>query len=313
MSDHSDLNDFIDSTLSLLEPYAVAAGANSSDEEPLLSLFSQCELQCTALEYAPREPVRTIHHFACSGGTIMSRAVASQPNTVLLSEIDPLSKIGTDIANFAPSDVIGSARAGIRGAPNEIIEDTFVTTLDALHKKLSLIGRYLVLRDHAHSHFCYEADPESRPSLRDMIIDKFNIRSIVTVRHPLDSYLSLVKMGWTHFQPATLEEYSRRYQLFLSEYVTLEVFRYENFTADPDGVMENISSALALPYNPNWRDLIPLFVLSGDSGRKSDVISSRQRRNVSEEIETQSFHSPTYEAICDQLGYNPDPSADPLL
>ena len=38
-------------------------------------------------------PIRVVHHWACSGGTIISRSLAQLPNVVLLSEVHPLAHL----------------------------------------------------------------------------------------------------------------------------------------------------------------------------------------------------------------------------
>ncbi len=306
------LGELVTSTLKMLEPYADEPISDQERDEPLLSLLNQCEMHCEALSKAPVEPVRTIHHFACTGGTIMCRAIAAQPNAVVLSEIDPLSAIGKNAGNFSPQDIIGHARAGMRGASDATATKTFLASLKALYEEMTQIGRHLVLRDHTHSHFCTAVDPASRPSVRQMLNDSFRLRSIVTVRHPLDSYLSLIKMGWVHFAPATLQEYSIRYRRFLDEYAGLRIFRYEDFTESPDSEVEEMTGQLELPYYADWQSLLPLIELSGDSGRKSDEIASRPRRPVPENIGAETFRNAAYDAICDRLEYDPDPTAPPL-
>ena len=39
---------------------------------------------------------RAIHHFACSGGTVISKCVAAMPHVALLSEVNPLNRFGAD-------------------------------------------------------------------------------------------------------------------------------------------------------------------------------------------------------------------------
>ena len=312
MSNASDFDELVEATLTLLKPYERIDSFDVGSNEPLLSLLSQCEIRCEALANTPAEPVRTLHHFACSGGTVMSRAIAAQSNITLLSEVDPLSTLTEKITGFAPSDVIGLARSGVGRMPDEVIIETFLASLEALFDNLSLIGRCLVLRDHAHSQFCTDIQPDSRPSLRKILSDRFALRSVVTVRHPLDSYLSLISNGWTHFTPFTLEEYSKRYLMFLDEYSDLPVFLYEKFTIEPDKIIQEISQALNISYTANWQDLLPIIALSGDSGRKGNVINGRPRKLVSSDVETETINNPTYEAVCDRLGYNSGPSMSPL-
>jgi hypothetical protein len=46
--------------------------------------------------WPPLEPfvVRTLHHVACSGGTLISRCLAALPDVVVLSELNPTNRHG---------------------------------------------------------------------------------------------------------------------------------------------------------------------------------------------------------------------------
>jgi len=66
---------------------------------------------------AQPEPLRTAAHFACSGGTLISKCIAALPNVQLLSEVDPLSSYVAPGANgFTPTDLVALLRQSSRGA-----------------------------------------------------------------------------------------------------------------------------------------------------------------------------------------------------
>lgn len=131
------------------------------------------------------------------------------------------------------------------------------------------------------------------------------LRQAVFVRHPLESYLSLRGNKWVHFSPDTLEEYSRRYIRFLDRYIGISQHRYEDFLANPQGVLAAICADLDLPVPQDFETLSSLFPLSGDSGRKGQSIAPRPRREVPEGIANERSASPTYAALCQRLGYDP--------
>lgn len=264
-----------------------------------------------ALERNSPEPVRTVHHFACTGGTLMSRALAAQPLTLLLSEVDPLSRLPFNAPlRFAPTDLILLAQAGPRGPDQATLEEMFLAGLQALRDGTGAQGTHLVLRDHAHSHFCVGPEVPARPTLRDLVARRFPTRGIVTVRHPLDSFLSLRVMGWVHFAPGTLEEYARRYLAFLDAYADAAVFKYESFVAAPDETTRQMAAELALAYDPDWKKALPAIRLTGDSGRSGDRIAPRPRRSVPDDIAAEAERSDRYRELCSRLDYAPDP-ADP--
>ncbi|WP_150297399.1 sulfotransferase family protein [Salipiger aestuarii] len=270
--------------------------------------------QCAAARPEPT-PLRCIHHFACSGGTLISKAIASVPNAVVMSEIDPLSTLHLRQPRqpFLPTDLIAS----LRYSPREIGQDTIVAVffagLQALARDLSQKGLHLVLRDHAHSQYCTAVDRFARPTLNELLTQLagehnpplWSVRGVVTVRHPLESYMSVQRNGWFHFSPSTLEEYSTRYRDFLRQHQHLPIVKYEDFVANPDAATRQICDHLELPFEPHYQTLMPLARLSGDSGRRSAVIAPRARRAVGPELQQQVEQSRSYRKLCERLGYNP--------
>lgn len=300
---HSTLVDALD----LLKDYTSDRPLPAHLREPLPSLLAQCEDLCA--EAATAEPVRTIHHFACTGGTLISKGIAVMPNVTMLTEIDPLSTMSIEMQGkgfFMPTDLIYGARTALRPIDNALAERIFMAAIAALHSGLTETGRRLVLRDHAHSQFCTHYDADARPTLREMLASSYRVLSVVTVRHPLDSYLSLHKNSWANFSPFTLEEYSRRYLAFLERYKAQRIFHYEDFVAEPEKVLAEICEVLELSYVDGFQDLLSAVTLSGDSGRKTLGIQSRQRYEVAPAIQSEAGESTTYKALCKFLGYPAD-------
>lgn len=253
-----------------------------------------------------RSPIRMIHHMACTGGTLIARGLQAQPNALVLSEIDPLSTIQmrTQRSKFAPTDPILLARAGLSSIADEVAVDMFRASIEVLHARLHRQGRRLVLRGHAHSHFCTETNWEQRPTLIEMFADRVETLSVLTVRHPIDSWLGLRSNNWGHFEPHTPEEYAKRYLAFLDRHESVPVFRYESFVTDPDSEMRGLCHALDMRYNQDWRSLISIIRLSGDSGRGGDTIAPRTRRELSEAAKREVSESPSFIELCARLGYD---------
>lgn len=273
--------------------------------EPLASLVAHCS---ALVENAPADPpIRTLHHFACTGGTLISKLIATMPNTVVLSEIDPLSKLMIGDARnpfFAPTDLIYGARVALRAIDGRVAARMFQASLGVLHEHLRETGQHLVLRDHSHSHFCTDTLPETRPTLLSMVQNVAPVRSVVTVRHPLDSFLSLDRNGWRHFSPFTLDEYARRYRMFLDCHPGVTIIRYEDLVVDPDVQLEQMCNALDLPFRPGSEAMLSIIAMSGDSGRKSSTIGPRGRQEVSAEMQVQMRESSGYAQLCADLGYS---------
>lgn len=259
---------------------------------------------CAAVPATRRAPIRTLHHFACTGGTLISKCISALPNVQLLSEVDPLSTHhGEPKAGFAPTDLITLLRLGPRGARPELVAELFAAQLRVLHADSEHQGLHLVLRDHAHSHFCHGATLAERPTLRDLLPPGLPRLSLVTVRHPLDSFASLAKLGWLTFEPRTLDAYCHRYLAFLDRYAGQPLQRYEDFIAAPQPAMQRLCAALELPYEAHFETLFASFTVSGDSGRGGAKIENRPPRPEAVVLEPEAARSEAFRTLVQRLGY----------
>jgi len=310
-SDRAPLLASLREALLLLEDYGTPPDSRLvSAAEPLPSLLAQCEALSAEAAAAGEtaDPVRTLHHFACAGGTLLAKCIAGLPNVVILSEIDPLSRLHlrTKRRPFFPTDIIADLRVGLRPVADETILAMFRAGLAQLRTALVADGRHLVIRDHAHSQFCTADEAAARPTLREIVQRAFPVRSVVTLRHPIDSFMSLDAQNWRHFSPFTLDEYAVRYLAFLDAYAGVPRIRYEDFVAAPETVLEEIASLLALPFEPAALQLMAIVPMTGDSGRSSTTIAPRPRRAVSDALREAARASAAYIALCAAMGYDAD-------
>lgn len=299
-----DLHNTIRSTLSLLNARLADRPKRDLPAQPLPSLLDRCRqmTEDTAKRGAP--PVRIVHHLACTGGTLFSRCLAALPNVRLLSEVDPLSRIGDKVL-FVPTDMVRLSRKASRPVTPEVEVQIFRAGLEVVRQDCRNMGLDLVLRDHSHGAFHYGSYRADRPTLRDLLHDHMPLRALVTVRHPLDSFLSMMKMGWDkHFVPATLDEYARRCHLFLDRHEAIDILRYEDFVEDPQTQLRRAAAVLDLTYSDSFTELFQAFTLSGDSGRSSGRIGSRPRAPIPEPVEAERGKSETYTTLCARLGYD---------
>lgn len=276
----------------------------------LPSLLEACE---AAIASRP-DPValRSVHHFAATGGTLMCKALALMPNVTLLSEMDPLSdqrlpSHPDQQPDFWPTDPIYAARVSLRPVSPETSCAVFTASVARLQADVTASGGWLVLRDHAHSQFCSRQDFENRPTLYEMLRGLGPVVSLVTVRHPLDSWLSLQANKWVHFSPPTPEDYARRYHAFLDRHAELPIIRYEDFVADPEPVMQKMCSVLALPFRSGFESRLVAVRMTGDSGRSGARIAPRPRREIPGPVWDDIAQGARFQSLCARLGYALDP------
>ncbi len=273
----------------------------SSDSLP--SLLEQCSALIEEADQGDA-PVRVLSHLACTGGTLIGKAIASMPNTVLLSEVAPYSQLVDRGNRYFPSDLIQLSKLSNHAFSETLPGQIFRNGLRAVYDECQAQGARLILRDHAHSKYSVGSQVEPTPSLKQELSSEFDVRGVVTVRHPLDSFLSLINNRWRHFEPFTLEEYGRRYQRYLDDHDEWSWFKYEAFIKEPLATAEALCESLALPFNENFESLFGVQQLSGDSGRSSSTIGVRARRPLPVDVVDQLENSPAYRALCDRLGYD---------
>jgi len=272
------------------------------------TIIEHCRSLCEEHTVGKTEPVRLVHHFSCTGGTMISRCIASMPNIQLLSEIDPLSTaLDTSTKpRFAPTDIITLLRGGTRGTDPQFIVELFLNDINAIHAYTTGIGQRLVLRNHAHSHYCTGELVSDRLSLQQMIATRFATKSVLTVRHPLDSFLSLLANAWVTFSPPSLDEYSKRYLAFLRAHAGVPVMQYESFADEPDNFMLQLCKTLSIPFNAYYKSLYDAFELTGASGRGGGDIHRRDRRAIDDATQAERKISRYYEELCFTMNY-PEP------
>lgn len=251
-------------------------------------------------------PIRSLHHFACTGGTLVARCLAAQPMVRLLSEIDPLSRMMLNHRQprFTPSDLIHQLQYGPRPVAQGWLVELFQVSVLRLRALCAGAGEHLVLRDHAHSLYCQQRAPDgSRPGLYRILAAVAPVRAAVTVRDPMASFLSLRRNDWVRFQPASIAEYARRYHAFLDDHAGLPVFRHEDLVADPDAVLAGLCAALELPFRSGAAARIGGLRLSGHAGPGGDGILARPARPVPPPLAEIAAGSADFLRLRARLGY----------
>ena len=261
------------------------------------SLLSRCE-QVSKKHEKTKPTIRIVHHLACSGGTLISKCISAMPNVYLLSEVHPYTDlaIGNGKPKYAPSDI--SSLTKYAGIPKqrELAGKLFKQSVDQVYQHVAQHGGILVLRDHTHADFNTSDPIPEKSSLISLLEDDYDIKSILTLRDPIDSYASLVKNSWVHFEPKSFDEYCRRLTCLIEKFNSHKIFSYEKFLQDPKKQMQGIAASLDIPFDEKFEDIFSLFRVTGDSGRTSDVIGYRPRE-ADESIIRESERSKYFENI----------------
>lgn len=242
--------------------------------------------------------IRTLHHFACSGGTLISKCIAAQRKVTLLSEVHP--DIFTGV-RYNPTALVQQFQAQTNLVSPPYRHLFFVWQLKLLESLSEQNDRVLVLRDHTHYDFILR-DYSGTP-VRTFASEQHETRSLVTVRHPVESFVSAKKEGWLTPINNSFDEYCRRYLQFLNCYEDCNVYYYEEFCQFPEVVMQMICADLELEFNPNFQNEFSAFELTGDSGRKSCTIALPAPKEISSELEDEILASAHWHELIKILNY----------
>ncbi len=281
-------------------------GLDAKARRRLKQLSSRLEGSADQEGSLASEPIRTLHHFSCTGGTLFAKCIASLANMLVLNEVDPFSRMQAPEgkARFTPTDMVALVRQGDRQTSDSLMAELFLAEIDVLRTKCWRTDRKLLLRDHTHSHFLHQELDEDRRTLCEVVADRFPLRSLVTVRHPVDSYLSMRKQGWhLHFSPSHFDEYCRRYLQFLKKYSGVPIVKFEDFASSPTETMKQIAEIYDLEYSDLFLEAFSVFEFSGDSGRKKERISVPPRREIPANFLTEVAGSTHFPILIERLKY----------
>ena len=272
-------------------------------ERAALKLANKRNLIIQELAKTHQKPIiRSIHHLACTGGTLISKCVASMADVALISEVNPMNRSDSE---FTPTNPLLLLERSHREFTKGEKIDIFREQIRHAYKLCQKDDIDLILRDHSHTDFHTGSAESDYCAIKDCLRLDYDLISIVTIRHPLDSYLGVIAQGWEkQFSPSNLNEYSRRYLAFIAKYSSIEMIRYEDLCEDPPGTMKKICQILKISYNEDFLNTFGSHKLSGDSGRNGlKVIERRPRRPIPKELASQLEKSKYYFKLLERLGY----------
>lgn len=262
--------------------------------------------------------LNTIHHMPATGGTIISKAIAAVTNSILLSEINPAASIHdpNNVLKFKPAGLLEHLVNASGEISPKLKRKYFLCQLEICMTRAMYLNRPLLLREHSIGAFKF---PVNRSVLLKYLDEEsITHQSILSVRHPLDSFISSLKRGWLKRLTSdgkNFEEYCQSLLMF-SEYMIARpgagVIRYEDFCIAPDTAMKAAGEIYGLDIELDNMKNVMSIPATGLSGRKSETIEVRERQDVSESLSAEAHSSVTYQEYCARFGYEPDATLPPV-
>ncbi|MDO6567915.1 hypothetical protein Q4561_12660 [Alteromonas sp. 1_MG-2023] len=249
--------------------------------------------------------IRSIHHFACSGGSLISKCLDAMPRVRLLSELHPLARkhLQTQSHKFTPSDLISCAYYAEVSDLDELAVKIMDSSIKLSVQHAFYNSEILVFREHSHTDYCCGDKPLDLRLFKRIANENYPNLAIATVRNPIDSFLSLQKNNWVHFSPSTFDEYCKRLNLFLSYYEDEDIFYYEKFLDNPKQVMQEMCCKLDVPFSESFLETYSTRKITGDSGRGAQNITRLKRREVTPELNIDINNSLEYKKFVQRFEY----------
>lgn len=246
--------------------------------------------------------IRTIHHQAATGGTLICKCIAALSSVELLSEINPLGNIHVELA-YTPREPFQQYRTQYGVECERFHKKHFLNQIELILDICTQKGKNLVIRDHSYLQFVAVNKAESlrRPLLE--FLDDYEVLSIVTIRDPIDSYLSGNKIGWLAKHKNNFNSYCKSYNEFMENYKDTPYIRYEDFCQSPKDTMKQICEILQLTYEDSFVSTFFNIKITGDSGRSSSIIEHKERRPMTNDFKLAVESSPEYALFCKNYGY----------
>jgi protein O-GlcNAc transferase len=252
--------------------------------------------------------LRILHHLHRTGGTLISKCVASLPRISLLSEVHPR-------APFPVLDPVFQGTFWLRLLTDEaaaLLEDaSFAEKIRALHLLASNRGDALVLRNWAYLDFFarpFEEEAGGELSISRELEGGFRLVQVVTVRHPVDQWLSWrCYQGAATAQDFTFAQFVDACRRFRDRTADLPVLRYEDFVREPERRMRELCAALELDFDPRFLRRWPYYhqITGDDNDRASGDwrIAPRPRRAVEPALAAEAAENATLGELLEYYGY----------
>ena len=251
-------------------------------------------------------PLAIIYHLARSGGTLISKCLASIDGNLLLSEVNPSVSVQDPLLQAQQWHGLISEEEFLRYRHENQLN--YRESIRLIADRAQQRGQHLILRDWTHIDFTavpFVDIPRFVLSQSQALQEDFSLRQAITVRHPLDTYLSLT--GLPNMQDKlTPALFMRGYCLFARIARSMDFFRYEDFCAAPERIMRNLCAELGVNYADNFMHRQSTYQnITGDvdTGRGGKTIKLPQRRALPEALIEELIDNDDYHEIIELLDY----------
>ena len=201
---------------------------------------------------ASKPEIAVFYSLARTGGTLLARCLAAIPGNALLSEVsprmayfDPIRQADEWYGLITPEE-----RAWLKTGKTIRYEQAIAL----IGERCRAQGLKLIVRDWTHIDFLkvdrFAVQPRYEFTQIKVLGELFDVRHKALVRHPLDSYLSLIKLRG--YRNVVASDYLHGFRRFAERAAETGFVRYEDFCVDPRTVLAGLCADLRLNYQDDF-------------------------------------------------------------
>lgn len=195
--------------------------------------------------------------YARSGGTILNKCLGCLPNTVVLSEVNPLGcGSGKKKTEFRTINDQAKKWYNIN-----LKSYNFTNSIIELYNICKKRKKHLIIRDWSFINFAPGPQNNFHPPNKlltfELLKNKINLKTFVFIRDSIDVCLSRGKNP---------KKFFKKYKNYLDEIFknNLPTIKYEDFCQNPKNTINEICKIAGLEYSENWQNFYNYKNVNGD-------------------------------------------------
>lgn len=211
-------------------------------------------------------------NYARSGGTILSKCLASLENTVLISEVNPKANALYSIQEQS-----------LKWYNIKLKQNNYIKAVLELYEICNKKNKKLIIRDWTFIDFtpCHQNNfsPSYKLSHLEMLKKETEVIPFCFIRDAIDIWIS----RWMppHFFP----HYKKYVEAALN--ANLPLYKFEDFCEEPESLLKAICNQTSLDYSENYKNYIHYNNITGDNtaplisrGQEQKLIYPLKRKNI---------------------------------
>lgn len=247
------------------------------------------------MSYSTKQPlsnkptIRIIHNLARSGGTLIAKCLGCMDNIALLSEVHPDAQIALSFNITKQAQQWFDYDADVNWQKTD-----FISSIKHIQEHCLSQQQDLLLRDWSHIDYFgvpVTTTPSKTPALLNILSEHFNILTVQTIRHPIDTWLSTRQLNLVKQSEITPSGFIEGYVNYLQNTACDHRLLYESFLKQPSEELQNICQTLNLQfdatYESKWHQFTHVTgdLTSSSSIREKPIIQPRVRKKITPELE----------------------------